>query len=212
MRWPRRSNASSGTIRMSGSTSGASGLGSLMPHPPARSRSPNAQLRMISGSPRPATTGSASLAPDSASLRISGSALISLFNGMKPETIAPGGTATGNGRAAIACAAAARTSAGSASRRASASRRSVAFSLLAEAMHCRHVPGIHVFHAPRKTWMAGTSPAMTEIIDAALENERQLKTKSAEPRWPLEHRSRVPYESRWAPYVRAHEPGQGQLP
>src|SRR5215467_5405232 len=25
-------------------------------------------------------------------------------------------------------------------------------------------------------------------------------------------RSRVPYESRWAPYVRAHEPGQGQLP
>ena len=28
----------------------------------------------------------------------------------------------------------------------------------------------------------------------------------------LERRSRVPYESRWAPYVRAHEPGQGQLP
>src|SRR5215475_12364891 len=35
---------------------------------------------------------------------------------------------------------------------------------------------------------------------------------SAEPRWPSELRSRVPYESRWAPYVRAHEPGQGQLP
>src|SRR5262244_1853664 len=35
---------------------------------------------------------------------------------------------------------------------------------------------------------------------------------SAEPRRPLERRSRVPYESRWAPYVRAHEPGQGQLP
>src|SRR6266545_2547399 len=35
---------------------------------------------------------------------------------------------------------------------------------------------------------------------------------SAEPQWPLERRSRVPYESRWAPYVRAHEPGQGQLP
>ena len=32
------------------------------------------------------------------------------------------------------------------------------------------------------------------------------------PRWPSERRSRVPYESRWAPYVRAHEPGQGQLP
>jgi len=28
----------------------------------------------------------------------------------------------------------------------------------------------------------------------------------------LEHRSRVPYESRWAPYDRTHEPGQGQLP
>src|SRR5215475_16140712 len=36
--------------------------------------------------------------------------------------------------------------------------------------------------------------------------------ESAEPRWPSEHRSRVPYESRWAPYVRTHEPGQGQLP
>src|SRR5262249_48898238 len=36
--------------------------------------------------------------------------------------------------------------------------------------------------------------------------------KSAEPRWPSELRSRVPYESRWVPYARAHEPGQGQLP
>src|SRR5713226_7272720 len=35
---------------------------------------------------------------------------------------------------------------------------------------------------------------------------------SAEPRWPWEHRSRVPYTCRWAPYARAHEPGQGQLP
>src|SRR5215467_15855233 len=35
---------------------------------------------------------------------------------------------------------------------------------------------------------------------------------SAEPLEPSVRRSRVPYESRWAPYVRAHEPGQGQLP
>ena len=45
---------------------------------------------MISGLPRPATTGSASLAPASASLRSSGSGLISVFSGEKPDTIAPG--------------------------------------------------------------------------------------------------------------------------
>ena len=82
---------------------------------------------MISGLPRPAIAGSASCAPASASLRISGSGLISLFIGMKPETIVPGVTATGNPRAAIASAAALRISAGSASRRASASARSFAF-------------------------------------------------------------------------------------
>ena len=71
---------------MSGSTSGASGFGSRMPHPPAREPLAEAQPRMISGSPRPATTGNASCAPETTSLRISGSALISLFNGMKPET------------------------------------------------------------------------------------------------------------------------------
>ena len=52
---------------------------------------------MISGLPRPATTGSASCAPASASLRISGSGLISLLSGEKPDTIAPGLIATGNG-------------------------------------------------------------------------------------------------------------------
>ena len=43
---------------------------------------------MVSGCPRPAIAGSASCAPASASLRISGTGLISLFSGMKPETIA----------------------------------------------------------------------------------------------------------------------------
>ena len=86
---------------------------------------------MVSGLPRPAIAGSASCAPASASLRISGMGLISLFSGMKPETIASAAIATGNGRSAIACAAAARMSAGSASRRASASRRMAA---LASAM------------------------------------------------------------------------------
>jgi hypothetical protein len=28
------------------------------------------------------------------------------------------------------------------------------------------VPGIHVFAQERKTWMAGTSPAMTQLSDA----------------------------------------------
>ena len=64
---------------------------------------------MISGLPRPAIAGSASCAPASASLRISGSGLISVFIGMKPETMVPGVIATGNGRAAIVSAAACRS-------------------------------------------------------------------------------------------------------
>jgi hypothetical protein len=81
---------------------------------------------MVSGSPRPATTGSAKAAPASANLRINGSGLISLFIGMKPDTIVCGPTASGKARAAIASAAAWRRSAGSASRRTVASPRSVA--------------------------------------------------------------------------------------
>ena len=61
---------------------------------------------MISGLPRPAIAGSASCAPASASLRISGIGLISVFIGMKPETMVPGVTSTGNARAAIVSAAA----------------------------------------------------------------------------------------------------------
>ena len=97
-----------------------------MPQIPGTSVSPKAKARMVSGLPRPATAGSASCAPKSASLRINGMGLISLPIGMKPATIASGITATGNGRAAMACAAAARTPAGSASRRARAWRRSAA--------------------------------------------------------------------------------------
>ena len=126
---------------------------------------------MISGWPRPAIAGSASCAPASASLRISGSGLISLFIGMKPETIVPGFTAIGNARAAIASAAPARMSAGSASRRASASVRSSAF-----------------------------REAGSDISN---------KVRSRDGR-----QSVIPgtYISRWAPYDRTHELGQGQLP
>ena len=53
-----------------------------MPQTPATSGSPKDQVRMISGLPDPATTGSAKRAPASASLRNSGSGLISLFIGM----------------------------------------------------------------------------------------------------------------------------------
>jgi hypothetical protein len=81
---------------------------------------------MVSGLPRPATAGSASCAPLPASLRISGTGLISLPIGMNPETIVCGVIATGNGRSAMACAAAARMPAGNASRRARACRRSSA--------------------------------------------------------------------------------------
>ncbi len=104
-----------------------------MPQTPDASGSPKLQARMISGLPLPATTGKASVAPASASLRMSGTGLISLFIGMKPDTTAPGSIARGNGRAAIASAAAARSSRGKASRRASASRRSTALASSIEA-------------------------------------------------------------------------------
>ncbi len=92
-------------MRISGATSAASGSGSRMPHCPALSGAPKCQARMISGLPRPAIAGSASCAPASASLRNSGSGLISVFIGMKPETMVAGVTSTGNARAAIVSAA-----------------------------------------------------------------------------------------------------------
>ena len=45
---------------------------------------------MINGLPRPAIAGSASCAPAAASLRSSGIGLISVFIGMKPETMVAG--------------------------------------------------------------------------------------------------------------------------
>ena len=81
---------------------------------------------MISGLPRPATTGSASRAPASASLRISGSGLISLFIGMKPDTMAPGAIGDREGARRDRLGGGGALGRGSASRRASASRRSAA--------------------------------------------------------------------------------------
>src|SRR5262245_56901351 len=173
-----------------------------MPQTPLTSESPNAKARIESGRPRPTTTGSVSRTPMSERLRIRGSGLISLFNGMKPETTAPDATATGNARAAMVSAADMRSSARSASRRASAAlRRSDLAEAIREAVTSRLCPADFMAArlASRPVW---TTPDVGS----------QREAKSAEPRWPQELRSRVPYESRWAPYVRAHEPGQGQLP
>ena len=82
---------------------------------------------MISGLPRPAMAGSARRAPASASLRISGTGLISLFIGENPDTIIPRSMRTGNERVAIVSAAVARMPAGNASRRANASRAQFGF-------------------------------------------------------------------------------------
>ena len=76
---------------MSGATSGASAFGSRMPHTPEASgiaEREGAHDQRLAACP--ATTGSASCAPASASLRISGSGLISVFSGKKPETIVAG--------------------------------------------------------------------------------------------------------------------------
>ena len=65
--------------------------------------------------------------------------------------------------------------------------------------------GTHFFNPDfgGKPVTTGTLSSAIQIIEPG---------ESAEPHRPLEHRSRVPYESRWAPYVRAHGPGQVQLP
>jgi hypothetical protein len=72
-------------------------------------------------------TGSAKFAPAAASFFSKGSGLISLFSGMKPETMTPGVMGSGNSPAAICSAAAARSSAGMASRLARAAVRTWAF-------------------------------------------------------------------------------------
>src|SRR5262245_12559601 len=180
-----------------------------MPQTPDASGVPKDQARMTSGLPLPATTGSARQAPLSASFRISGSGLISLLSGMKPETVAPAGTATGNSRAAIASAACWRSTAASASRRAAASRRKADLISWTATMdfavrHARPCAG-----HPR---LASAKPKDVDGRDEPGHDQSVGVKSSAEPQRPLERRSRVPYESRWAPYVRTHEPGQGQLP
>src|SRR5215510_2605128 len=107
---------------------------------------------MINGLPRPAIAGKASPAPSWAALRIKGRGLISVFIGENPETIMPVVMATGNGRPAIASAAAARASDGKASRRVKASTRSwdLSVDLVSDALTTCSVmfglvPGIHVF-------------------------------------------------------------------
>ena len=186
-----------------------------MPHCAGSSGSPNVQARMTAAGRVPATTGSASRAPAAASLRISGSGLISLLIGMKPETMAPAGTAMGNGRAAMVSAASRRSDAGSASRRASISRRSFALAssigtdqtvIVRCEPHWRRAEACTAWdRRPRAGDLRWLAPGRRR---KSLHHENE----SAEPQWPLERRSQVPYESRWAPCARAHEPGQGQLP
>ena len=100
-----RSKASSGTSRMSGKTSGASGFGSRMPQTPAPAdrRTQRRAWSAACRGPRPPAARAARPRPRACASAAAG--LISLLSGMKPETIAPGATATGNGRAAMVCAA-----------------------------------------------------------------------------------------------------------
>ena len=52
----------------------------------------------------------------------------------------------------------------------------------------------------------------SDVFNSSMFEVALIGRLGAEPRRPVEHRSRVPYTSRWAPCDRAHEPGQGQLP
>src|SRR5262249_41555728 len=76
---------------------------------------------------------------------------------------------------------------------------------LRDGERCPHAFGGRQRVPPRQGGAAQGYFQLLGRFDAAIHN-------NAEPLEPLGRRSRVPYESRWAPYVRAHEPGQGQLP
>src|SRR5690349_15787338 len=97
---------------------------------------------------------------------MSGSGLISLLSGMKPDTTMPGFTAIGNARAAIVSAPAARSVAGMASRLARVSLRSKDFWFWISdasdiiAVMPDLVPGIHAFllEQTRRGWPGQARP------------------------------------------------------
>ena len=202
MRWPARSKAASGTIRMSGATSCASGTGSRMPHWPAVNGSPNVQARMTNGLPRPAIAGSASRAPASASLRISGTGLISLFIGEKPETIVP--AANFDRKRAPQSPLPPPPARPQARRRAVRAPLRAAFGQIVKADVDTLVSRIG--RAKRMRCTANSGPLRWNGPGSAA---RTRKCGAAMAVGVL-----IPgtYISRWAPYVRTHEPGQGQLP
>ena len=149
------------------------------PYARDRAARPERHARMTSGLPRPATAGSASCAPASASLLQQRQRIdLALERHEAGDDRCPARSASGNFRAAIASAAALRASAGSASRRAmrlAAKRRPWIRSTLADAASCQSYNE------------CGAAPAVGALIPGT-------------------------YISRWAPYDRAHGPGQGQLP
>ena len=183
MRWPRRSKASSGTIRISGKTSGASGFGSRMPQTPDASgcaEGIGAHDQRLARARR--STGSASCAPASASLRISGSGLISLLSGDEArDDRARPHRRSETARAAIACG------------RCGAHRRPAAH------RGARALRGADVGF---------------DICDGAGVVIHRNVTEKSKCGAAMAVGASIPgtYISRWAPYDRAHGPGQGQLP
>ena len=189
-----------------------------MPHCPASSAAPHGQARMTSGLPRPAIFGSANCAPASASSFISGSGLISLLSGMKPETMVP----RSNGKRKLPRRNRLGRGLAQISRQGIAPRRGVAAEFGLFDRRCRIHANSVILRCersePRTDEPPGLSPfearpSAEHLRVTATRLVRGLwKEKSAEPRRPLEQRSRVPYTCRWAPCDRTHELGQGQLP
>ena len=191
-----------------------------MPHCPASSGAPHCHARMISGLPRPAIFGSASVAPASASFFISGSGLISLLSGMKPETMVPG--AIGKRKSARRNRLGRRLA--HVRRQRIAPRGGVAaefgFLRLDERRSFRHVrfpdaaqrrngaPLIRDRRSPKRSRFCGAPPQHDATMAARASGKR--KECGAAPAVG----ALIPgtYISRWAPCDRTHELGQGQLP
>ena len=182
MRWPRRSKASSGTSRISGATSGASAFGSRMPHWPDASASPNAKARMISGLPRPGDHRQRELRAGGRELAHQRQRIDLALQRHEAGDDRAGPIASGNGRAAIVSAACARRRRG---------RR-----IAPRQAHRWRMIGFESRGRVSMSW-SSRRPGGRKKCGAAM--SRRISTPGT-------------YRSRWAPYVRAHGPGQGQLP
>ena len=184
MRWPARSKAASGTSMTLGISSAAAGDGSGMPSEPSTRRSFGDQARKVSDLPR---------------------------------ALPPAAPAARQGRE-LASAAPDRSRCGSAnSRRPRCLRRSRSASRAWQSWRRRLRASCPPKHRGPPARRHAGQPLKFSLGGCCVHGRKRrdskrpkIKCEAADAVEALD--PGVPYESRWAPYVRAHGPGQGQFP